>query len=83
MACLHAPELVEMDLKAPVGIMPIGLLATPGISSVSSSHIVKDEIMGMTYMDTITTSIGRVTISGPGLEAFPTGPITEDITDCQ
>ena len=82
-ACLHAPELVEVELKAPAGIMPIGLLATPGISSVSSSHIVKDELMGLTYMDTITTSIGRVTISGPGLEAFPTGPTIVDITDSQ
>ena len=37
MACLHAPELVEVELEAPVGIMPIGLLANPGISSLSSS----------------------------------------------
>ena len=49
----------------------IRLVTTPGISSVSSSHIVKDKITGITYMDTITTSVGRVTISGPGLEAFP------------
>ena len=83
MTCLHTPELVEVDLEAPVGIMHIGLLATPGISSVSSSHIVKDELMGITYMDTITTSVGRVTISGPGLEAFPTGPTIQDITDHQ
>ena len=82
-ACLCTPGLVEVDLKAPVGIMPIGLVATPGISSVSSSHIVKDKIMGITYMDTVTTSIGRVTISGRGLEAFPMGPTIEDITDHQ
>ena len=82
MACLHTPELVEMDLEAPVGVMPIRLLATPGISSVSSSCIV-DKITGVTYMDTITTSVGRVTISGPGLEAFPTSPTIEDITDHQ
>ena len=82
-ACLLAPELVKVDLKTPVGIMPIGLLTTPEISSMSSSHIVKDELMGITYMDTVTTSIGRVTISGPGLEAFPTGPTIEDVTDCQ
>ena len=81
--CLHAPELVEVKLQAPVGIMPIGLLATPGISSMTSSHIVKDELMGVTYMDIVTTSIGRVTISGPGLEALPTGPMIEDITDSQ
>ena len=83
MACLHAPELVEVDLKAPVGIMPIGLLVTPGISSVSSSHIVKDKHTGVTYMDTVMTSIGRVTISSAGLEAFPTSPTIEDITDHQ
>ena len=82
-ACLHTPELVEVDLEAPVGIMPIGLLATPGISSVSSSYIVKDKLIGITYMDTVTTSVWRVNISGPGLEAFPTGPTIEDITDCQ
>ena len=83
MACLCTPELVEVDLEAPEGIMPIRLLATPGISSVSSSCIVKDELTGITYMDTITTSIGRVTISGPGLEAFPTSPTIQDITDHQ
>ena len=82
-ACLHTPELVEVDLEAPVGAMPIRLVATPGISSVSSSLIVKDEIMGITYMDTVTTSIGRVTISGLDLEAFPTGPTIEDIMDHQ
>ena len=67
------PELMEVDLEVPVGAMPIGLVVTPGISSMSSSHIVKDEITGMTYVDTVTTSIGRVAISGPDPEAFPTG----------
>ena len=74
---------MEVELKAPVGIMPIGLLATLGISSMSSSHIVKDELTGVTYMDTVTISVGRVTISGPGLEALPTSPTIEDITDSQ
>ena len=74
---------MEVDLKAPVGSLPIGLLATLGIFSVSTSHIIKDETMGMTYMDTVTTSIGRVTISGPDPEAIPTGLNIEDITNCQ
>ena len=82
-SCLHAPELAEVELKAPVDVMPVGLLATPGISSVSSSHIVKDELMRVTYMDTVTTSVGRVTISGLGLEALSTSPSIEDITDSQ
>ena len=81
--CLWMPELIEVDFEVPVGAMPIGLVAIPLISGVSSSHIVKDEITGITYMDTITTSIGRVAISSPDLEAFPAGPTIEDVTDCQ
>ena len=46
-------------------------IGNPGISSMSMSRIVKDEIMGITYMDTITTSVGRVTISGPGSGSLP------------
>ena len=72
-----------MELEPPVGIMPIELVAAPGITSMSSSCIIKDELTGVTYMDTVTTSVGRVTISGLGLEAFPTGPTIEDITDSQ
>ena len=66
-ACLHVPKLVEVDLEPPVSLMPMELVAAPGITSVSSSHIIKDELMGVTYMDMVTISVGRVTISGPGL----------------
>ena len=82
-ACLHVPKLVEVDLELPVGLMPMEMVAAPGIASMSSSCIIKDELTGVTYMDTVTTSIGRVTISGPGLEAFPTSPTIEDIMDSQ
>ena len=83
MACLQMPELVEVDLEAPIGTMLIRLVVTPGISSVSTSHIIKDEVTGITYVDTITTSIGRVAISGPDTEDFPTGPKIEDVTNCK
>ena len=83
MAYLHMPELVEVDLEVPIGAMPIGLVVTPGISSMSSNHMVKDEITGMTYVDTITTSVERVAISGPDPEVFPMGPMIEDVTDHQ
>ena len=81
--CLSVPKGVEEDLKLPVGHMPMELVAAPGIANMSSSCIIKHELMGVTYMDTVTTSIGRVTISGPGLEAFPTAPTIEDIMDSQ
>ena len=74
--CLHVPELVEVDLELPVGLLPVELVAATGFASMSSSCIIKDELMGVIYMDMVTTSIGRVTISGPGLEAFPASPTT-------
>ena len=81
MASLWMPELVEVDLEAPMGTMPIGLVVTPGISSVSTSCIIKDKVTGITYADTVTTSVGRVALSGPDLEASSTGPMIEDITN--
>ena len=82
--CLCVPELVEVDLEPPVSILPVELVAAPGITCMSSSCIIaKDELTGVTYMDMVTTCIGRVTISGPDQEAFPTGPTIEDITDSQ
>ena len=80
-ACFWTPELVKVDLEAPMGAMPIGLVVTPRISSMSASHIVKDEVTGITYLDTITTSIGRVALSSPDPEACSTGPTIKDVTD--
>ena len=61
-----------------MGTMSIGLVMTPGISSVSSSCVVKDNTMGLVYMDTMTTSVGRVIL---GRSDPNKGPIIEDITD--
>ena len=76
----RTPELVEVALKAPLGTMPIGLVATPRISTMSTSHIVRDEATGIKYMDTVTTSIGRVALSGPDSEACSPGPMIENVT---
>ena len=56
------------------------LVTTLGISSISSSHVVKDDATGLTYVDTVTTSVGRIILSGPDLNASSTGPTLEDIT---
>ena len=52
----------------------------PGMSSVSSSHVMKD-ITGVTYVDTITTSFGRIILNDPNPNASSTGPVIQDITD--
>ena len=83
MACLHMLELMELDQEVPGGTLSVGLVLAPGISSISSSCMVKDEATGLTYVDTITTSIGRIVISGDATSLNPNapGPTIEDITD--
>ena len=80
MACLKMPELIEVDQEVPMGTLSIGLVTTPGISSMSSSHVVKDDATGLTYVDTVTTSVGRIILSCPDPNASSTDPTIEDIT---
>ena len=83
MACLQMPELVEVALELPLGTMPFGVVVAPRISMVSISCIMRDEATGITYMDTVTTSIGRVALSGPDSEASSSGPTVKDVTCCE
>ena len=53
----------------------------PTIVTMSTSWVVKDEVMGVTYMDTVTTLVGRVTLSGPKQETSTQGPTIQDVTD--
>ena len=77
-ACLRTPELVEGDRETPVGTMSIGMVLSPGLLSISSSRVVKEDTMGLVYLDTVMTAIGRMVLGS--LE--PTeGPAIEDITD--
>ena len=68
-ACLWTPEPLEIASEMPHGTMSIGVVVTPGISTMSMSCIIRDEATGVTYMDMVTTSIGRVALSGLDLEA--------------
>ena len=77
-ACLKTLELVEVDQGMPVGPISIGMVSNPGLSSISSSRVVKDDTTGLVYLDTVTTSIGRMVL---GSMESSEGPTIEDITD--
>ena len=62
-ACLWTQEPSEMASEAPHDTLSIGVVMTPGISTMSMSIIIRDEAMGVAYMDMVTTSIGRVALS--------------------
>ena len=81
MACLKAPELVEVGQEMPIGPMSIGLVATPGISSVSFTQVIKDDMTGLMYMDMVTTLVRRVVLRTLDPNVSIEGPIIEDITD--
>ena len=57
-SCLKVPKFMEIDRDMPIGPISIGLVATPGISSVSSTRVMKDNMTGLVYMDMVTTSVG-------------------------
>ena len=59
----------------------MAVLSGPAVATMSTSHIIKDEVIGVTYMETVTTSVGQVTLSGPGQEASAQGPTIQNITD--
>ena len=70
-----------MASEAPHDTLSIGVVATPRISIMNMSCIIRDEATSVTYMDMATTSIGRVALSGPDPEASSQGPTIEDVTD--
>ena len=74
-------ELIEVDQEVPMGALLIGLVTTPGISSMSSSCVVTDDATGLTYVDTVTTSIGRIILHRLNPTCHFHRPTIEDITD--
>ena len=61
--------------------LSLAVLTGPTVATMNASCVVKDEVMGVTYMDTMTTLVGRVTLSGPKQEALTQGPTIQDVTD--
>ena len=61
--------------------LAVGVMLAPGVATMSASGIVKDEVTGVTYMDMVTNSVGRVALSGPEQETSAQGPKIQDIMD--
>ena len=57
--------VARRGLQVPPDPLMIGVMLAPGVATMSASLIVKDEVTGVTYMDTVTTSVERVALSGP------------------
>ena len=67
--------------KAPPDPLQLAAVVESTVAMMSISCIMKDEATGITYMDTITTSVGQVALRGPSQGTQATGPTIEDITN--
>ena len=79
-SCLRDPSPEEVLDTTPIPVA-VGMMTAPGVVNMSASHVVLDEATGVTYLDTVTNSVGRVTLSSPGGKIPMLGPKIEDVTD--
>ena len=80
MPCLRS-QLPEEVHEASPDPLVVGVMTAPGVATMCTSCIVRDDLTGATYLDMVTTSVGRVALSGPKQETPVQGPVTEDVTD--
>ena len=80
-ACLQRDSLPMATIKAPMEPMQLEMMAEPAVATMCTGHIIQDETTGVTYMDTVTTSMGRVALRSSCLMDHPPRPTIEDATD--
>ena len=81
MACLRRSQLLEEVLEVSLDPLAVGVMSAPGVVTMCTSCIIRDKVTGATYLDMVTTSIGRMALSGPEQETPAQGPTIEDITN--
>ena len=79
-ACLRGQSPGEVP-EIPLIPLAMGMMTAPGVTTKSASHVIWDEATGATYLDMVTTSVGRVTLSGPEGKIPMPGPELEDVMD--
>ena len=67
MACLRSPLPEEVHEASPDPLV-VGVMTATGVVTMCTSCIVRDELTGATFLDTVTTSVGRVALSSPEQE---------------
>ena len=68
-------------IEAPQELRPPNLLVGSAVVMLTATQISKDKAAGITYMDTVTTPVGWVSLETTHMAFDPGGPTLEDITD--
>ena len=77
-ACLRS-QLLEEVHEASLDPLAEGVMSALGVATMHTSCIIRDKVTGATYLDMVTTSVGRVALSGPEQETLAQGPMIEDV----
>ena len=63
-ACLQRDQLLEGVCEVPLDPLMIGIISVPAVATMSAGHIMRDEVIGATYMDTVTTLVDQGLLPG-------------------
>ena len=74
MTCLWEDPSPADAHEAPLGPLQLAAVMESTVATMSASCIVKDETTGVTYMDTMTTSMGRWPSVAPTRGPQPRSP---------
>ena len=61
--------------------LAMGMMTALGVATMSASCVIRDEATRATYLDTVTTLVERVILSGPESKITAQGPKIEDVMD--
>ena len=77
--------LRESPLSAPIEATPevrqLAMLEEPAVTTMYDTRKVQDEVTGVTYMDTVTASVGRVALGNPCMVATFPGATLEELAE--
>ena len=62
MACLQGAPLLVTTSEVPLEHMQPETMGKPTVAKKCASHVVQDEASGITYMEMVTTSVGKVAL---------------------
>ena len=74
-ACLRSPSPEDVHKASPDPLV----MTAPGVVTMCTSCIIRDKLTGTTYLDMVTTTVGRVALSSPKKETPTQGPTIEDV----
>ena len=80
-AYLQGDPSPAIALMAPLGFTQPEVSTKPAVATMCASHIIQAEASGVTYMETVITSIGQVALGHTHLATQNPQLTIEDITD--